>query len=151
MTKQYIIGSVSSGTKREEDLIPAFLDALEQLNPERAEQIKREWTDTIAHCDEEAYFEDASTLLNECLFDALNCEAPPYFYFGSHPGDGCDYGFWLVEDLNQQVLDNGGLVVANTSLVPDDWTGEVLHVNDHGNATLYTADNGKLTEVWSVV
>jgi len=35
--------------------------------------------------------------------------------------------------------------------VPADYCGEVLHVNDHGNATLYAAERGQLSEVWSVV
>ena len=41
------------------------------------------------------------------------------------------------------------LRVNDTSEVPRGYTGEVLHVNDHGNTTLYTASRGKLTEVWS--
>lgn len=89
--------------------------------------------------------------LNETLFDALQEFAAPYFYFGAHPGDGCDYGFWLVEDVAQQVEDNGGLNVSDTSDVPADYSGEVLHVNDHGNPTLYHADKGHLTEIWSLV
>lgn len=35
---------------------------------------------------------------------------------------------------------------------PDDYTGEWLHVSDHGNATLYVrGDDGKDTEIWSLV
>jgi hypothetical protein len=34
---------------------------------------------------------------------------------------------------------------------PDDYTGEWLHVSDHGNATLYVRENGKDREVWAVV
>jgi hypothetical protein len=34
----------------------------------------------------------------------------------------------------------------------DDYRGEWLHVNDHGNATLYVrSENGQDVEVWSVV
>jgi hypothetical protein len=34
---------------------------------------------------------------------------------------------------------------------PKDYTGEWLHVNDHGNATLYVRQDGEDTEIWSVV
>ena len=34
---------------------------------------------------------------------------------------------------------------------PDDFEGEWLHVNDHGNATLYVRENGNDTEVWGIV
>lgn len=151
MTQKYIIGSISSGTMRPEDLIPVFLSTLEDLDPERAKQIREdkenklvfEWLDDTDNDKPEA----ADYLLDE-LFDALNEYAPPYFYFGSHPDDGADYGFWLSEDFEQ---DFEGLKVKDTSEVPADYTGEVLHVSDHGNPTLYDAENGKLTEVWSLV
>lgn len=34
---------------------------------------------------------------------------------------------------------------------PADYEGEWLHVNDHGNATLYVRSAGKDTEIWSIV
>lgn len=144
MTKQ-LFGSVSSGTMNPDDLIPAFLDALRDLDSERADNIEAAFDD----------FDDDSAeheqYILEQLFDALNEHSPDYGYFGAHPGDGADYGFWLVDDLNQSVIDDGGVVVDDLSEVPDDHSGIVLHVNDHGNATLYACDSGKLTEIWSVV
>jgi hypothetical protein len=91
--------------------------------------------------------DDASEVLSD-LFNALNEFAPAYGYFGAHPGDGADYGFWLHEDWEQ---DFDGLKVDDTSEVPSDYSGEVLHVSDHGNPTLYVANAGVLTEVWALV
>lgn len=151
-TAQQIIGSVSSDTMRAEDLIPCFLDVLEQFDKARADGIREEYSGLLERLGtDDATEEDAdeaSMLLNETLFDALNDYAPPYFYFGSHPGDGADYGFWLSENAFE---DFDGLRVNDTSEVPEDYAGEVLHVNDHGNTTLYAAQDGKLTEVWAIV
>ena len=141
---KYTIGSISHGTMRPEDIIPEFIYTLKQLD------IEKKYTELIIEAEAITDFdsEEADEILNEDLFNALNEMAPPYFYFGSHPGDGSDYGFWLSEDLDQ-IFD--GLRVDDTSEVPEDYVGEVIHVNDHGNTTLYVADAGKLTEVWAIV
>ena len=84
----------------------------------------------------------------EWLFDALGEYAAPYFYFGAHPGDGADYGYWLSEGFED---DFDGLKVSDTSEIPSKYRGEVLHVNDHGNVTLYVKTSRALREVWAVV
>jgi hypothetical protein len=163
MTTYAKIGSISSGTLRPEDLIPSFVDALDSIKDDLSTSGIAENAITVSAIDDllskieqrmkdDNYFEteDASYDL-EALTDELNNHAPHYAYFGSHPGDGADFGFWIVEDVAQCVKDDGGLVVDDTSEVPDDFTGTVLHVNDHGNATLYSADHGELSEVWAVV
>lgn len=165
-----IIGSVSHGTMLEEDLIPCFIDLLSELNEDRSlslpygasaeltAQYVAEFTrldNLLAEIEQrqqsDDYYEseDASYDLNEVLFNELENFAPPYFYFGAHPGDGSDYGFWLSEDAIECSFD--GLRVADLSEVPDDYAGEVLFVNDHGNMSLYVADAGKLSEVWAIV
>jgi hypothetical protein len=142
MTKAYTpsFGSISCGTMLPEDLIPAFEYELNLCNTDHP--LLKE-IDKL----EDYKSEEADEILQE-LFDALNEYAPAYGYFGSHPGDGADYGFWLSETIEE---DFDGLKVDDTSEVPSDYSGEVLHVNDHGNCTLYVADHGKLTEVWAVV
>jgi hypothetical protein len=100
--------------------------------------------------EQEDYFEsdDASYDLNEALFYALNEYAGPYFYFGSHPGDGSDYGFWLTEFIEDEF---DGLKVSDSSEIPAKYRGEVLIVNDHGNTTLAVQTSRTLREVWSIV
>jgi len=154
------IGSISSGTLLPADLIRVFADELKDL----AKASKSDaYKDLLAEA--EAWVEaddsmdpgevpdgdehdDCGPGLVDELIDALGEFAPPYFYFGAHPGDGADYGFWLHDDFQQ---DFDGLTVDDISEVPDDYEGEVLHVNDHGNCTLYSARNGELKEIWAVV
>ena len=150
-------GSVSHGTLRTADLLDAFASELEYQVQRNADA----WCSDEGRKERDRYLaivaeareidpdsEDADYLVNEELIDALQEFAPPYAYFGAHPGDGADFGYWLTDEL-ESCFD--GLKVADTSEVPADHCGEVLHVNDHGNATLYVADRGNLTEIWAVV
>lgn len=116
------VGSVSWGTLRAGDLIEAFTDALRIYDPERAAAIREEYADIYQAIDEEAercfqageytpwadvcedmcynddkLSEQASYLVNEALFDALQAVAPEGCYFGASEGDGSDFGFWASE------------------------------------------------------
>ncbi len=142
-------GSVSSGTLRTEDLLSSFADELAyQLRRQPRSFKRREFRKLIsdaARIDPE--HEDASDLVSE-LQDALEVFAPPYGYFGTLAGDGADFGYWLGDITH--AFD--GLRVNDTSEVPRGYRGEVLHVNDHGNITLYVVNaRGKFREVWGVV
>ena len=87
-----------------EDLVPCFAEFLHGINPKRNEEISR----VIPHDDlmldgmtidgnAEWWSSDGCHWVLDELFDALNDEAPEGYYFGSHPGDGADYGFWECE------------------------------------------------------
>jgi len=145
------IGSVSSGTMRPEDLIPSFLWEAKHLRLNKYERTRVSSIDKAVPdpADLNDYFQsdDADFDLEE-LFDILNNHSLPYFYFGAHPGDGADYGWWLPEGWEDSF---GGIKVNDTADVPKGYSGEVLHVNDHGNCTLYTASRGRLRQVWAVV
>ena len=92
--------SLSHATMRNEHLIPAFAEFLENNFP-------HEYKTLLAGYGNEDYYyilefgnyetETAFWLL-ESLFDVLNEVAPTGFYFGAHQGDGSDYGFWEVYD-----------------------------------------------------
>ena len=85
------MGSISHGTLRAQDLALAFIQALKSFDYPRAKAFRAEW-DALEDTDCEA----AGYILHE-LFDALDEYAPEGCYFGSHPGDGADFGFWPVE------------------------------------------------------
>ena len=90
------VGTYSHGTMRTCDLIPCFLDALRDIAPDAYAQCLHA-VPAYVHDDGDASpwwdSDDAAALL-ESLFDTLDEHAPEGFYFGAHPGDGSDYGYW---------------------------------------------------------
>lgn len=151
MVKQVSIGSVSIGSVRAEDLIPAFVDELRELADTDEARALVAGVDERMEA-EDYYDSDDSQFDLEELEAMLGSYAPSYCYFGAHEGDGADFGFWVSWDSIRDAQHDGDiLTVADLSEVPDDYRGEVFHVNDHGNGTLYVTDSGKLSEVWSVV
>lgn len=133
---------------RSEDLIPEFLYCLEQQDKLTGahKKLVREINERM---ESEDYFESEESDWDlEELFDTLEEYAMPYFYFGAHPGDGADYGYWLSEDMES---DFNGLKVSDLSEIETGYTGEVLLVNDHGNMTLFNCARGRLYEIWSIV
>lgn len=157
------IGTVSHGTLRTDDLLDSFLDLLEDLMEERSLSDDRDpaahgayddWRSSLDRRRGRADYPGTSESDEDLAetMDRLEEFAPPYCYFGTLPGDGSDFGFWPSEDLAQLVTEGGGLVVSDLSEVPEDFLGEVFHVNDHGNATLYAINGPEdFNEVWSIV
>lgn len=102
---------VSSGTLHTEHLLESFWDALEDLSPDllRSEDYAAVaglsspllvWLEKLVGEDskEEDYTEERASVVLQSLFNLLQEAAPTGFYFGSHPGDGALFGFWLSED-----------------------------------------------------
>lgn len=99
-------GSISTATLRTSDLIVAFLDALppamqKHFRAEYGEVIDWAEVETAHVMTETEEPEDAAYFLNEVLVDALDDIAPDGYYFGAHPGDGADFGFWPIEDEDE--------------------------------------------------
>jgi hypothetical protein len=81
--RQLLDQSIIWGTVRPEDLIPCFLDTLRYLNHRGLRQYRKIDFDS----------EYIGEVIEE-LMDKLNEHAPKGYYFGAHPGDGSDFGFW---------------------------------------------------------
>lgn len=98
-----LYGTIISGSHRLVDLVPAFLNVLEQLDADSAARIRAEYSDVLDAIDAHTGVldvevgEDGSHLV-EALFDALDDCAPDGMYFGAHPYDGADFGFWPIDD-----------------------------------------------------
>jgi hypothetical protein len=90
--------SLSEATMRPEDLMPCFIYAIRQIDPDN-KPLMDSMDKLEQDIEKEGYFdtEDCSWDL-DYLFDTLNELAPDGYYFGSHPGDGSDYGFWECEE-----------------------------------------------------
>lgn len=97
LDKKWIGESVSHGTLRDEDLIPAFEGVLDTAGveydrPAAVDKLLEGEPLTDNELEEVGYY------LNETLFDLMNGIAPEGTCFGSHPGDGSDFGFWEIEE-----------------------------------------------------
>ena len=98
-------GSISHGTMRTEDLIPTFMSHLFKEDPKKARMIWKQYPNLLqALCDKQAGIQsewwdsdEAIEILNNDLFDIMQNYAPEDHYFGSHPGDASDYGYWKNE------------------------------------------------------
>ena len=110
---------VSSATLRSEDLALSWSAAAEELlalqGQELSSRLSAEDLEllTIAQSSaaeelSSAQLQELSLLVNETLFGLLNELAPLGFAFSSHCGDGALFGFWLCEELCEE-LESVGL------------------------------------------
>ena len=93
------------GTHRACDLVPAFLEVIKNT-PEYTQIVQTNnynlnviFDPSADDSDERWESDDMCYFLNEVLFDALDSFAPEGYYFGAHQGDGSDFGFWEIDDI----------------------------------------------------
>ena len=87
--------TVIHGTLRTEDLVEAFTDEYERIGgrSSNVELFRSHLSLPEGEDREEELLYDIDD-----LFGLLNELAPAHTSFGSHPGDGADFGFWTYEE-----------------------------------------------------
>lgn len=144
-TRRYVpsIGSVSTGTLRDADLLASFADELESFHYRRYAKLISEARSLLDN-DPDGI---ASDVVNE-LRDALDECAPSYLYFGASEGDGADFGWWpAMDSINDlpRFADTG-------EAASERYSGDFAVVSDHGNVEIYTRfRNGRIVSVFGLV
>ena len=99
------LGTIIHGTLRTQDLLRAFAYTLNELNDGRHSILFNDALslayklDNLEDDDRVTELYDAADETVSQLFDALQDFAPADAYFGSHEGDGSDFGFWPLSDI----------------------------------------------------
>ena len=105
------LGSVIHATLRPENLLGAFLFALEDAGSSKASRFNADLIELgfghsqcgvcgMGNREEwpEGFDDDTAQEIIADMMDALNDIAPDGYYFGAHEGDGSDFGFWPLSD-----------------------------------------------------
>ena len=148
---QFQLGSISTGTLRPEDLIPAFNNALTQIHDGHYCDIDEMMNDEAGNAAEfgkQPSNDELQRRVVARLMDELQDACPPFVYFGTHEGDGADFGFWpdmdrLEEEMRSTTSD---FQADNCWTLADD--GVIVNVSDHGNVTVMDMERNV---IWSVV
>jgi hypothetical protein len=96
--------------------------------------------------DSEDYSEALSDMADNAVMFLNDLETRSFMYWTFD-----DNSLFLMCDVDSAKEDVGFVSLKTQEYPDDDYRGEWLHVSDHGNATLYVRENGKDTEIWSVV
>ena len=136
-----MIGSISHGTLRPEDLFESFLECALRLADEKQADDPT-LLERVKDIESYGFVDDESGEIISALEDILNEMALPYTYFGTHEGDGSDFGFWPSFESIDELTKYDDF--PDTLPADDDF----VMVNCHGNVSVYGAD-GKL--MWDCV
>lgn len=149
-----MFGTVISGTLIPMDLLEAFSGELNFRSTNGANARLIVDAESLLAEGDEADEQEVAWMLDS-LQDALNdvavTEGWEFTFFGTHPGDASDFGFWPDwEEIEFQRTD--GELRSGEDLPNEAADGEhFLQVNERGNTTLFVREGFGWTEVWSVV
>lgn len=155
MAYKFSLGSISHGTLKPSDLIPEFVSECYRRNPKMAT-----WGEDVAELHnvcmraldvvsedgftDAFYGSDYATDMVETLIDALNRDLPPFWFFGTHPGDGSDFGYWFDSEAFEDACAGGEVVkVPQLPASATEFAREFPEasyaavISDHGNIDLY--------------
>lgn len=93
LNKDWIDVSISHGTLQDNDIVDAIVRALTGVVP-RSHKLFQHIIEFYVSNDST----DKSMVLLEDIWGVMTELAPEGTYFGSHPGDGSDLGFWSFDD-----------------------------------------------------
>ena len=94
------IGTVSAGTLRDKDLAPAFFQYATSIGA----AVGAREAEAVQAVIDGTYEDGDPAEVIAGLMDAINDELPDYLYFGSHEGDGADFGVWIVDGLDEDFV-----------------------------------------------
>ena len=161
--KQFQLGSISTGTLRTQDLIPAFTYKMGELTHDPVSNTSKYPTEAMAKLWDEAIHligtdqwwtldpEDSGVddLLND-LTDALDELCPPFVYFGTLEGDGADFGFWAdqnaIDDFISEAIEADLITITNTGDEYANGTYIVHLAHDTENVTVMDMERNA---IWS--
>lgn len=120
-----LFGAVSEGTLRPQDLIPRFLRVLRECDTPANDFPFREALKTcmgdgespigsLLHCETLDWLQDPAEYLESetcaedlrTISEALDDLAGDHHYFGAHPNDGALFGFWMLEETLQEIVES---------------------------------------------
>ena len=156
---QFQLGSISHGTLRTQDLLPAFLETLTARGGKMPDDLEcgkhieyLNWPslDTTACDDDDKFWGSEEAMWDmEALTDALQALCPTFVYFGTLEGDGSDFGFWADMDALDEALTRHDVPDPDRDgcqVLEDD--GVIVQISDHGNVTVMDLERNV---IWSVV
>ena len=118
------LGTVSHGTLRPQDLAPAFANYALYIEID----VPQELIDAAEAIYNDTYEgEDAAEVLIE-LGDLIDNELPDFLRFGTHEGDGADWGVWGDEKYSEELID--ALLEVEKAREGDSNDGEILALTE---------------------
>lgn len=139
--------SVSHGTMRYQDLIPAFMDVLRDT-PEYVQLMDQPPSYAQENKSSEWWESEDAVWLFTGLLETLEQYAPEGYTFGTHPGDGSDYGYWKVDsseddsDTLESILKDTDRSERFASIVLDEIQNDEEQLHHIGSNIITAYQNG---------